>query len=422
MRMVTGRRNGSVFFVFQKGCVRKMLGTRKNRQASPACMAVIVLYLLTGTLMCSAATQSNEEKLSSGTSASGVLRTGIWVMQHVPEDDAQFLEFERGVRGNPHLSGVALGAGWDEVEKEPGGYHFEGFDRAIAVLRDVGMKYKLGIKPGTNTPQFVYQKGAAAFPSAVINPHRPNYGEEVALPLPWDPIFQEYYSRLIRALGERYSRDPLCVSVALTCANFLSGEMHLPKRPEDMERWKSNGDYKAKLLDVYRKYTDEWAAAFPRQEICLHVSPVLHFAPSEFTEKVIEYGISKYPSRFAIQNCSLSGRREDEGKEAYEIIRIYKDRVHHGFQSLASFLTQQDRMGTPEMAALNQVHAGGSYWELWHGDGMSVAVSEKVAKVWEEAKRMGYEAYKAKLVAGGLYRKIEDDTYSEELRRTRRRK
>jgi predicted metalloprotease len=74
------------------------------------------------------------------------------------------------------------------------------------------------------------------------------------------------------------------------------------------------------------------------------------------------------------------------------------------------------------MAALNQVHAGGSYWELWHGDGMSVAVSEKVAKVWEEAKRMGYEAYKAKLVAGGLYRKIEDDTYSEELRRTRRRK
>ena len=31
-----------------------------------------------------------------------------------------------------------------------------------------------------------------------------------------------------------------------------------------------------------------------------------------------------------------------------------------------------------KMAALNVVHAGGEYWELWHGDGFSVETSGAV--------------------------------------------
>jgi len=55
------------------------------------------------------------------------------------------------------------------------------------------------------------------------------------------------------------------LSVVLTCANFMSNEMHLPKTPEDRAKWSAMGDYGAKLLDVYKKYTDEWAKAFPKQ-------------------------------------------------------------------------------------------------------------------------------------------------------------
>ena len=54
--------------------------------------------------------------------------------------------------------------------------------------------------------------------------------------------------------------------------------MHLPKRGEDLAKWKALGNYEEKLLDVYKKYTDEWAKAFPRQEISLHVSKVLDLA------------------------------------------------------------------------------------------------------------------------------------------------
>jgi len=56
------------------------------------------------------------------------------------------------------------------------------------------------------------------------------------------------------------------------------------------------------------------------------------------------------------------------------------------------------------MAALNIVHAGGEYWELWRGDGFSPEISAEAAEAWQEAKELGYEGYKKKLVAEGKYR------------------
>ena len=185
------------------------------------------------------------------------------------------------MRANPHLSGVCLHIGWKDIEKEPGQFDFSAIDKAVAVLRRIGMKYELGIKPGFDTPAFLYQQGAQSFATHITNPHRPNFGAAVIIPVPWDPKYQESFSRLITRVGERYSSDPLCVSVVLTCANFMSKEMHLPKTPEDRAKWNAMGDYGAKLLDVYKKYTDEWAKAFPKQQVTLHLSQTLDL-PSSF--------------------------------------------------------------------------------------------------------------------------------------------
>ena len=130
---------------------------------------------------------------------------------------------------------------------------------------------------------------------------------------------------------------------------------------------------------------DEWAKAFPRQAISLHLAKVLDLPPT-FCERIIDYGLSRYPERFTIQNCQLSGRKEDTGKMTYDLIQKYRDRAHHGFQSLAALARPNERMGSIEMAALNVVHAGGEYWELWHGDGLSVETSGAVLRIWEEAK------------------------------------
>jgi len=52
-----------------------------------------------------------------------------------------------------------------------------------------------------------------------------------------------------------------------------------------------------------------------------------------------------------------------------------------------------------EMAALNIVHADGEYWELWRGDGLNTQITAAVANAWEEARKLGYDAYKQKLIA-----------------------
>jgi hypothetical protein len=346
------------------------------------------------------------------------LRTGLWVTQRVPENTGEMTEFESMVRTNTYLSGVCLHIGWKHLEKESGHLDFSAIDKAVDVLRAKGMKYELGVNPGVATPSFVYQEGAESFETRATNPHRSNFGQAVAIPVPWDPIYQSHFSHVIQQVGQRYAADPLCVSVVLTCANFMGAEMHLPKKPEDRAKWNAMGDCEAKLLEVYKKYTDEWAKAFPKQAISLHLSQVLDL-PSTFFERIVDYGVNKYPERFTIQNCQLTGRKEDTGLQSYDLIQKYHDRAHHGFQSVAGFSHSGERMGSIQMAVLNVVHAKGEYWELWHGDGLNVEISGAVDKAWQEARKLGYEAYKKKLIAEGSYRQRSDDHYRRNVRRAR---
>ena len=330
-------------------------------------------------------------------------RTGLWVTQRLPDNPEMFHEFESDLRANHTLSGVCLHVPWYGIEKQAGKTDFTVLDKTIAVFRDTKTKYQLCLHPGAYTPDFVYAEGAKPFESKVRNPHRADVGKTVKIPVPWDPVYQRYYSDIIQQLGKRYATDPLCVSVVLTCANFMSAEMHLPKSPADRMRWQSLGDYHTKLLEVYKKYTDDWAQAFPRHEVSLHISKVLDL-PTSFLDDIIDYGLGKYPERFSLQNCQLTGRKEDLGVMSYDLVMKYRDRAHHGFQSLAGLNRPDGRMGSPEMAALNIVHAGGEYWELWRGDGFSPEISAEAAKAWQEAKELGYEGYKKKLVAEGKYR------------------
>jgi hypothetical protein len=90
----------------------------------------------------------------------------------------------------------------------------------------------------------------------------------------------------------------------------------------------------------------------------------------------------------------------------YDLVQKYRDRAHHGFQSLAGL--GGERMGSIELAVLNVVHAQGEYWELWCRDGLSPETSAAVARDWQEGRRLGYDAYKKKLISEGKYRGRDD--------------
>ncbi len=347
------------------------------------------------------------------------LLSGLWVTQKMPANDFELSSFAKAVAANPNLTGICLHIGWKDIEKQSGKLDFSAIDKTVEVLRQIGRKYELSVKPGAETPAYVYEEGAKPFLTRANNPHRPNFGQKLTIPVPWDPVYQRNFSRVIEELGRRYAADPLCVSVVLTCANFQSAEMHLPQTPEDRAKWKGMGNYEEKLLQVYKKYTDEWAKAFPKQAISLHLSKVLDLPPS-FNERIIEYGLSKYPERFTIQNDQLTGRKEDIAVMAYSLVQKYRDRARHGFQSAGAFVHGGERMGSMEMAALNMVHAKGEYWELWHDDGLSVEVSENVSATWKEAIDLGYDAYKKMLISKGKYRDRGEDGYAEKVRRRRK--
>lgn len=348
--------------------------------------------------------------ISCAAPAGPAIRTGLWVTQKVSDDRAELDLFNNSIRANHQLTGVCLHIPWNQVEKEPGKSDFSAIDNFVSVLRDIGMKYQLCFKAGATTPNFVYVEGAQPFETRVMNPHRPNFGDAIKIPVPWDAVYQRNFSRAIAQLAERYASDPLCVSVVLTCANSLSAEMHLPKTREDLAKWRALGNYAEKLLDVYKRYTDEWAKAFPRQEISLHLSKVLDLPP-QFCERVVDYGLGKYPERFSIQNCQLTGRREDTGMMTYDLVQKYRDRAHHGFQSVASVRHGGERMGSIEVAVLNVIHAKGEYWELWHGDGLNAETTAAVARAWEEGRRLGYDAYRKKLISEGQYRTRDEDHF-----------
>jgi hypothetical protein len=97
----------------------------------------------------------------AGFAAEGpLLRTGLWATQRISANAADIADLETMAGQNPHLTGIYIHIGWKELEKQSGKFDFNALDRAVDVLRRANRKYVLGIKPGAETPSFVFQEGA----------------------------------------------------------------------------------------------------------------------------------------------------------------------------------------------------------------------------------------------------------------------
>jgi arylsulfatase A-like enzyme len=285
-------------------------------------------------------------------------------------------EIETVLDGNPHLSCLFISRVWSDLEPARGAYDWKLLDGAVEAARHKGRTYKLMFKPGTDTPDWVYAKSADGSPGSAVfetigpNPNREGtYQKPVRIPIPWDPAYLREFERFIRAAGERYASDPLCVAVAITGANFQSAEAHLPKNPKDREKWKAL-EYRDKLSKAYERYIDIFAGAFPRQQLCLHLSVAVD-AKDGVLEEAVDYGVQRHPDRFTLQNCQLSGRGDNTRLFSYPLTQKYAGKVHVGYQSLAALGEGPAgaRMGNSQKAVENYVRGHGEYWELWDANG-----------------------------------------------------
>lgn len=292
-------------------------------------------------------------------------------------------EIEKVLDANPHVSGLFLALDWREVEPARGAFDWKSLDAAVEAARRKGRFYKLSFRPGTGTPDWVYSEhadsgaGAAAFETLGPNPHRKDtYQKPVRIPIPWDPVFLDEFERFVAAAGQRYASDPLCAAVAITGANFQSAETHLPKEPKDIERWEALG-YRERLPKAYERYIDIFAEAFPRQQLCLHISTAVR-KDDGVMEKAVAYGAHRYPERFTLQNCQLNGKSNNTGLYGYALLQQYAGKLHLGYQSLALIAEGERgaRMGDRRRAVANFVRGRGEYWELWDANGRDPVICE----------------------------------------------
>ncbi len=303
-------------------------------------------------------------------------------------------ELRRLLETNPHVSGVLLMASWKTLEPEPGKFEWKNLDEAIALARKHNRFYKLKIQPGTSTPKWVYAKGAAAFETKGSNPYRKDtYKKPLYLPIPWDADYLREFKHLIDSVGDRYADDPYCAGIVITGANYQSGESHLPKEPEDREKWEKL-NYQDYLAGAYERIIGIWAEAFPKQQLCLHVSVPITRSDG-ILDKVIENASKEYPDRFTLQNCQLNGKKDNISLYSYGLIQKYVGRLHVGYQSVAYI--GSERQGDTKVSIYNYVRGKGEYWELWRGNSLDVDLCESLLKEIDRAREIGIDAYRESL-------------------------
>ena len=305
-------------------------------------------------------------------------------------------EIKAVLDANTNIDGLRIHSQWDELEPVEGQWNFAALDGAISASRDGKRFYKLLVTPGTHTPVWVYGKGAAKFATQGSNPHRKDtYQKPVFVPVPWDEVYFEYFEKLIQTLGKRYAGDPLCRAVGITGANYQSAEVHLPKNPADREKWDAL-HYREHLPKAYERFTEIFARAFPRQQLCLHVSNAIR-SDDGVIEQVAAYGARRYPELFTLQNCQLSGIADDERLFSYQVIQPYWGKLHIGYQSLA--LLGGERQGDSQVAVYNYVQGQGEFWELWDGNGRDPKFCRWLKTEIEQCQRLGPSAYRAQMPA-----------------------
>jgi len=318
-------------------------------------------------------------------------------------------EVDENLRTNQCIDGVYISQHWELVEPKPGDYQFARLDRLLSVVRSHGRYYKLSINPGIYTPHWLYAAGAEAFETTGANPSRESlYQRPVRIPIPWDPIYQQYYYRLLAEVARRYGADPAFRAIAVTAATFMSAEWHLPRSERDLKRWSQLGDYPKKLQQAWINGIDRFAALFPAQVLVLHASSY-PIRLKEVGEAIVHHGATEYARRFAVQINQLMGRYDQRQRPTYRKLLEYRERygddITIGLQNLKgwTFPNSAKKQGSMEMSAYNFVQANGSYWELWYGDGKSPARCEALHRLRDEIRSVGIASFRSNLEAQGKY-------------------
>ncbi len=241
----------------------------------------------------------------TGPKAAAEIPRGVFAMladgANVPQD----------ILSNPHVVGITLGQGWNELEPSEGQFEWSYLDSQIAVSAAAGKVVLLRIATQLKKPAWVttaIQNAGGTFFTFVDD------GETITIPVFWDPTYLAKKKAMIRAVGAHFTKNSAIKIVATSFANARTEDWNVPHTTDDVQNWLAAGYTTDKLLAAGKQIIDATMAAFPNQYVTLaiggsghvHDGPNLDSTATYAAETAIATANGSWPGRLIVQINSVA--------------------------------------------------------------------------------------------------------------------
>ena len=218
---------------------------------------------------------------------------------------------------NPSVDGIYLRDDWADIEPTEGTYDWSYIDSQVATADAAHKKIEIGIRAGTNTPNWVYTDGAKQFNTITLESAQGNFCQTAFVPVPWDPIFLAKWTGFINAFAAHYANNPNVVAIKLSGIDITTEEIGAPqetgetiskgnkgrggetcKTNDDVSEWIADGYTGQKMLTAWQTIVNAYATAFPRQYLgimtSVHSFPPINFSSSTIDPSDTDLGINYF--------------------------------------------------------------------------------------------------------------------------------
>jgi Fibronectin type III domain len=223
--------------------------------------------------------------------------------------------FPDQILNDPRIVGLDLGGGWADFERTEGVYDWSAVDSELVKAEAHGKQVLLRIvSGGVNVPDWLLaDPNVQTFSFIDINPYHDTYGQELTIPVFWDPIFLAKKIALIQAAGAHFAGHSNIKVVACSFVNATTGDWNIPAAPEDIANWRAAGYTTELMVNAGEMIIDATMAAFPNQNVTLSIGSGagdLDPSPEYLAETAVDYATTTY-GRFITQKNALSAMTVD---------------------------------------------------------------------------------------------------------------
>jgi len=224
--------------------------------------------------------------------------------------------FPDQILNDTRIVGLDIVDDWADVEATEGVYDWSTLDSQLAQAAASGKKVLFGIvSGGVNIPDWLLANypDIQTFSFIDNNPYHRTYGQELTIPVFWDPIFLAKKIALIQAAGVHFSSNPNIVIVGSAFANATTEDWNIPNATVDIANWLAAGYTTQLMVNTGEAVIDATMAAFPNQNITMSIgrgAGDLDPTPDYLSETVVDYATTTY-GRFITAKYALAANTPD---------------------------------------------------------------------------------------------------------------